>query len=465
MEPCPTEAGPVEVAAPAAAAAAAGAAPAGSNEMPTLEVLQQELSQLITSAFPDELDKMTTRGVLKQAERNLGLRPGLLNDRKETERFKWVDSIVNGVLEDIIETNPEWVPPASAAVGQTKAEVGTKRKERAADGAAPGKRQRGGKPAPKQASGAPGFQLFCAERRAEGDQAAGNKTDLGAIWRDLTQEEREQYDLRAKEKAKADRAPEQDAAPAAAAADPQPEAQKQAEGEKDAAQQALPPPPKRPLSSYHFFSQKERSKDASVDSKRLGELWKEVSAEAKQEAEAEAAEDKKRYDEEVKAYIAKHGKLPSREKRQRKGDDGRQKEQKEKKKREPKDPKAPKPAKDAREFYYQDRAQREAAAGELGVPEGGNLTKIKAHMYKRWTELAVDDPVRTEMTKKAAADAERHARELAEYGSGAPAAAAGGSGSPTAGGDEDAGEGEDADGEDDAEGDGEEDGAAADQGA
>lgn len=172
-----------------------------------------------------------------------------------------------------------------------------------------------------------------------------------------------------------------------------------------------PSKPKRGKSSYIFFCAKKResvkislgeaAKPTEVTSK-LGELWRELKESKKtadkkliQTFEAEAAQDKARYDEEMKEYepVDNIGK-----------------------KKSDKDPNAPKRGKSAYIFFCADK--REDAKTHLGEKATGK--EIMAFLGKMWKELKADDTLvdkLAEYENAAVADKARYVEEMKNYDS------------------------------------------------
>ena len=180
-----------------------------------------------------------------------------------------------------------------------------------------------------------------------------------------------------------------------------------------------PKKPKRGKSAYIFFCAKNREaakKKLGDDAKAtevaslLGKMWKELKDSTKASDkkalkgfEGEAAEDKARYDEEIKEYIP-----PS--------DDEllASSSKKSSKKKSDKDPNAPKRNKTAYIYFCSDK--RAEAKNELG--DDSKATEVTALLGKMWNELKEDEDRSDEMekyTKLAAEDKSRYEQEIGEY--------------------------------------------------
>jgi hypothetical protein len=178
-----------------------------------------------------------------------------------------------------------------------------------------------------------------------------------------------------------------------------------------------PKKPKRGKSAYICFCTKNReaAKKALGDgakatevTAKLGEMWrflKESKNASDKKAlvalELEAAEDKTRYNEEIKDYIA-----PS--------DDELLASKKGSKKKSDKDPDAPKRNKTAYIYFCSDK--RPDAKSELG--DDAKATEVTALLGKMWKELKEDDDRSDEMekyTKLAADDKTRYENEIKDY--------------------------------------------------
>ena len=170
-----------------------------------------------------------------------------------------------------------------------------------------------------------------------------------------------------------------------------------------------PSKPKRGKSSYIFFCAKKResvkislgegAKPTAVTSK-LGELWRELK-ESKNKAdkkllqtvEAEAAQDKARYDEEMNEYEPADNFT---------------------KKKSDKDQNAPKRGRSAYIFFCTDK--REDAKAHLGEKATGK--EIMSFLGKMWKELQEDETLvdkLAEYKNAAAADKERYIEEMKKY--------------------------------------------------
>ena len=177
-----------------------------------------------------------------------------------------------------------------------------------------------------------------------------------------------------------------------------------------------PKKPKRGKSAYICFCMKNREAakkalgdgaKASEVTAQLGEMWSALKEskntsdkKALQELEVEAAEDKARYNEEIKDYVAPTDDelLPS----------------KKKKKKSDKDPNAPKKNKTAYIYFCSDK--RADAKSELG--DDVKATEVTAHLGKMWNELKEDDDRSDELekyTKLAADDKSRYEEEIKNY--------------------------------------------------
>jgi len=178
-----------------------------------------------------------------------------------------------------------------------------------------------------------------------------------------------------------------------------------------------PNKPKRGKSAYICFCTKNReaakkelgdgAKATEVTS-HLGEMWRALKESKKASdkkalvaLELEAAEDKARYNEEIKDYI-----VPS--------DDELLASKKGSKKKSDKDPNAPKRNKTAYIYFCSDK--RAEAKSELG--DDAKATEVTALLGKMWKELKEDDDRSEEMekyTKMAADDKTRYENENKDY--------------------------------------------------
>jgi hypothetical protein len=178
-----------------------------------------------------------------------------------------------------------------------------------------------------------------------------------------------------------------------------------------------PKKPKRGKSAYIFFCTKNReaAKKALGDGAKatevtahLGEMWRALKESKKASdkkalvaLELEAAEDKARYNEEIKDYIA-----PS--------DDELLASKKSSKKKSDKDPNAPKRNKTAYIYFCSDK--RAEAKSELG--DEAKATEVTALLGKMWKELKEDDDRSDELekyNKLAADDKARYENENKDY--------------------------------------------------
>jgi len=179
-----------------------------------------------------------------------------------------------------------------------------------------------------------------------------------------------------------------------------------------------PNKPKRGKSAYIFFCAKKREEaksnlgdgaKATEVTSELGRMWNALKASSKKDdkklltsLEAEAAEDKARYDGEMEGYVA-----PSEE------DLAAMVPAKKTRKTSDKDPNAPKRAKSAYIFFC--AAMRPRVKEELG--EEGK-SSIMAELGKRWKELKEDDSLSVELAKyvkMAADDKILYEKEKANY--------------------------------------------------
>jgi hypothetical protein len=178
-----------------------------------------------------------------------------------------------------------------------------------------------------------------------------------------------------------------------------------------------PKKPKRGKSAYIFFCTKNReaAKKALGDGAKatevtshLGEMWRALKESKKASdkkalvaLELEAAEDKARYNEEIKDYIA-----PS--------DDELLASKKSSKKKSDKDPNAPKRNKTAYIYFCSDK--RAEAKSELG--DDAKATEVTALLGKMWKELKEDDDRSDELekyNKLATDDKARYENENKDY--------------------------------------------------
>ena len=174
-----------------------------------------------------------------------------------------------------------------------------------------------------------------------------------------------------------------------------------------------PAAPKRGKSAYIFFCAAKRSdakdklgEDASLPeiSKMLGSLWSKFKVSTKQADkkelagfEAEAANDKLRYDNEMSSYVR-----PSDDELSKKG------------KKAKKDPNAPKRGKSGYIFFCS--ANRSDVKEELG--EDAKTTEITSRLGELWTELKNDESRAEELAsylKMATDDKDRYVSEKADY--------------------------------------------------
>ena len=174
-----------------------------------------------------------------------------------------------------------------------------------------------------------------------------------------------------------------------------------------------PNAPKRGKSAYIFFCAAKRSdakdklgEDASLPeiSKMLGSLWSKFKVSTKQADkkelagfEAEAANDKLRYDNEMSSYVR-----PSDDELSKKG------------KKAKKDPNAPKRGKSGYIFFCS--ANRSDVKEELG--EDAKTTEITSRLGELWTELKNDESRAEELAsylKMATDDKDRYVSEKADY--------------------------------------------------
>ena len=179
-----------------------------------------------------------------------------------------------------------------------------------------------------------------------------------------------------------------------------------------------PNKPKRGKSSYIFFCAKKREEakanlgdgaKATEVTSELGLMWKELKTSTKSadkkflaSLEAEAAEDKARYTEEMESYVAPSDEELATMVSPKKG-----------RKTSDKDPNAPKRGRSAYIFFC--AAMRPQVKEELGE-EGKSL--IMSELGKRWKELKEDEDRADELaqyTKMAADDKARYEEEKKDY--------------------------------------------------
>lgn len=167
-----------------------------------------------------------------------------------------------------------------------------------------------------------------------------------------------------------------------------------------------PNAPKRPKTSFVFFMEKERAAVATPGKpfgdiqKELGEMWKLVGD--KHEFEKSAADDKARFEREMKTYVPKEGVEPDSKKSSKKSKSGAAAA--EAKKPAAKDPKAPKHPKTAFNFFSEfHRPALKAEGLEFGqiATRVGEMWKVaSAEEKSKSTELAVEDKKRYEEEMK-----------------------------------------------------------------
>jgi hypothetical protein len=194
-----------------------------------------------------------------------------------------------------------------------------------------------------------------------------------------------------------------------------------------------PNKPKRGKSAYLFFCQEMRPKVKTTmpaDAKapdvtaRLGELWQELKGSTKasdkkkvKEYEAQAADDKKRYDDEMSGY-----ERPSDEELEQmaaeKKKAGRKPSGKKGSAKSKRDPNKPKKNKSAYLFFCQDK--RAAVKESLG--DDAKNTEIVARLGELWNELKEesknDDELKEHLDaylEQAAEDKKRYDEEMANY--------------------------------------------------
>ena len=174
-----------------------------------------------------------------------------------------------------------------------------------------------------------------------------------------------------------------------------------------------PNAPKRGKSAYIFFCAAKRSdvkeklgEDASLPeiSKILGSLWSKIKVSTKQADkkelavfEAEAIQDKARYENEMSSYVR-----PNDDEQGNKGNKGK------------KDPDAPKRGKSGYLFFCS--AKRLDVKEELG--EDAKTTEITSRLGELWTELKNDESRGEELElylQMATDDKERYVAEKADY--------------------------------------------------
>jgi hypothetical protein len=128
----------------------------------------------------------------------------------------------------------------------------------------------------------------------------------------------------------------------------------------------------------------------------LARLWKEADEDVKAEYQEKAAEDKKRYEEEMSDYV------PSEEESPKKGTKGAKGTKK------AKDKNAPKGAKNAYILFCADnRDQVKEENPDMGAKE------IISELARLWKEA--DEDVKAEYNEKAAADKQRYQEEMSDY--------------------------------------------------
>jgi len=166
-----------------------------------------------------------------------------------------------------------------------------------------------------------------------------------------------------------------------------------------------PDVPKNPRSAFLFFSQEEREKIKEKNPKTkfaefgkiLGEMWQEMSQEKKKKYEEKARIDKQRYQDEVKAYLAKGGKAEDLKKKERKTV-----------KKTKKDPNAPKRPSTAYIFFSKEmRHKLKTENPKASFTEAGKIIGIQ------WKEL--DDVAKQKYHQLAEADKQRFEKEKGEY--------------------------------------------------
>ena len=152
--------------------------------------------------------------------------------------------------------------------------------------------------------------------------------------------------------------------------------------EKSASKKKDPNAPKK-RSAYNFFCMDERAKvksefpamTAAEIQGELGRRWKSLDADDAEEYRFKAAEDKEKYEEDMKSYVSSDGEKP------------------EKKSKAKKDPNAPK-KRTAYNLFCKDERERIKAE----FPDMPNA-EVLAELGARWKDLADEDPDRVKEYK------------------------------------------------------------------
>jgi len=168
---------------------------------------------------------------------------------------------------------------------------------------------------------------------------------------------------------------------------------------------ARPNVPKNPRTAFLFFTKDERENIKKKDpntkfadyGRILGEMWAQMPIEKKKKYEEKATNDKQRYQEEVKEYLANGGKSEDLKKKERKAP-----------KKTKKDPKAPKRPSTAYIFFSKEmRHKLKTENPKANFVDLGKLIGIK------WKEL--DDAGKQKFHQLAEADKQRFEKEKGEY--------------------------------------------------
>jgi hypothetical protein len=159
-----------------------------------------------------------------------------------------------------------------------------------------------------------------------------------------------------------------------------------------------PDAPKAAKNAFIFFCAEKRSEVKQEDSemkptditKKLGEMWRDMDDDDKEEFQEKAKEDKGRFENEMEGYEPKDGfKCP---------------------KKSPKKSSSPKRARSAYIFFCQDKR---AEATEEIVAEGKKKTEVLKRLGEMWRELDEDDKVPFE--KLAKKDKKRYEKEMQAF--------------------------------------------------
>ncbi len=276
------------------------------------------------------------------------------------------------------------------------------------------KRAKKPKDAPKNAKSA--YMFFCADKRAEVKEQNPElspkeiTTKLGAMWKEIKDDEKEVKKYNELAAADKDRYKEEMSTyvPSETTAEESEtdkgEKKKRAKKPKDA--------PKNAKSAYMFFCQEMRAsvkeenpelspKDITT---KLGAMWKEIKddeEEVKKYNELAAA-DKDRYKEEMANYV------PSESDGDANDSDADEKKDKKKRAKKPKD--APKNAKSAYMFFCQEMR----ASVKEGNPDF-TPKEITAELGAMWKLVKDDEEEVKKYNELAAADKDRYKEEMANY--------------------------------------------------